>query len=121
MGSSGQRKATDTVRINTHPATPGGDGSGAGGAQGGGSPNGKQVDINKICPVKFRFKLAGDTKPGIELSIEGNTLLTPSGVIVGTLDARRLKQLVTCAGLGVNYDIQTVTDEGGNYAEFQHS
>lgn len=121
MGSSGKRKATDTVRINTQPATPNSDGPNQGGAQGSGSPNGKQVDINKICPVKFRVKLSGNVQPGLDLSIEGNLLLAPDGSIVGTLDARRLKQLVTCAGLGVNYDIQTVTDDGGSYAEFQHS
>jgi hypothetical protein len=121
MGSSGKRKATDTVRINTQPATPSSDGTNQGGAPGGGSPNGKQLDINKICPVRFRVKLSGDIQSGLDLSVEGNSLLAPDGTTVGTLDARRLKQLVTCAGLGVNYDIQTVTDEGGSYAEFQHS
>ncbi len=121
MGSSGKRKAADTVRINTQPATPSGDGTNQGGAPGGGSPDGKQLDINKICPVKFRVKLSGNIQPGLDLSIEGSSLLAPDGLIVGTLDARRLKQLVACAGLGINYEIQTVTDEVGSYAEFQHS
>jgi hypothetical protein len=120
MGSSGTRRSSDTISISTQPAQAP-KSTINGGTPGGGGSSGRPRDINKMCPVKFRVKLSDNIASGSDLLLDGSSLIATDGTIVGKLNANRLKQLAACEKLGINYDIQTVADEGGSYAEFQHS
>jgi len=116
MGSSGERKSSDTLRINK-PASATGDGSSIGVSGGNSAPS---PDINNLCPIRFRIKLTRqDVSVGRTLALEGNILVAPNIGEVGKLNARVTKRLETCLGLGISYTtITTVIDQGIYYAEF---
>lgn len=118
MGSSGERKSSDTLRIN-RPATAGNGNGDIGGDAGGGNPA-PAPDTNNLCPIRFRVKLTRQDIPaGTALTLEGNTLTVQGIGEVGKLNARVSKRLETCLGLGITYPtITTVVDQGVCYAEF---
>lgn len=118
MGSSGERKSSDTLRINRPAAA--GDGSGdiGGGASGGNSA--PVPDTNNLCPVRFRVKLTRqDISAGTALTLESNALTAQGIGEVGKLNARASKRLETCLRLGIAYPtITVVVDQEVCYAEF---
>lgn len=118
MGSSGERKSSDTLRINRPAATGNGNGD-VGGGVGGGNPA-PTPDTNNLCPVRFRIKLTRQDIPaGTALTIEGDTLTAQGMGEISKLNARASKRLETCLGLGIVYPtITTVVDQGVCYAEF---
>lgn len=118
MGSSGERKSSDTLRINK-PAVTGDGGSNIGGGAGGGN-SAPTPDTNNLCPVRFRVKLTRQDIPaGTTLTLEDGVLTAQGIGEVGKLNARTGKRLETCLGLGIAYTaIITVVDQGICYAEF---
>lgn len=117
MGSSSKRKTNDRVRINPPKSisvsvTPTGGGLSS-------SP----IDTNTICPVSFHIKLVRqDTPAGLLIEIDGNSLLLNSGVEVGKISDKILKQIELCYGIGVHYSVVSVIDKKGvRYAEFSQS
>lgn len=118
MGSSGERKSSDTLRINRPAATRSGNG-GINGSGGGGS-SAPAPDTNNLCPVRFRVKLTRQDIPtGTALALKGNTLTAQGIGEIDRLNARASKRLETCLGLGITYStIITIVDQGVCYAEF---
>lgn len=118
MGSSGERKSSDTLRINK-PALAGSGNGDIGGGAGGGNPA-PAPDTNNLCPVRFRVKLTRQDIPaGTTLTLEGNVLTAQGMGEIGKLNARTSKRLEACLGLGIAYPaITTVVDQGVCYAEF---
>jgi hypothetical protein len=113
MGSGSKRKGNDRVRINV-PQSEGGGGSG-GVAAGGGR------DINQLCPMIFRVKIAHQLGNGTPVEIRGNELLA-NGESVGKLPSNRVEQLKVCSASGVNYAATTeVGDDTTTYIKFEQS
>lgn len=119
MGSSGERKSSDTLRINKPVPTNSDDNGVVGGESGGGDPV-PSPDINNLCPIRFRAKLTRQDVPaGVPLTLENTALIAPGTGEVGNLNARVVKRLETCLSLGISYaTIITVVDQGVCYAEF---
>lgn len=113
MGSSGERRSSDILRINKPVLT----GSGNDNISGSPAP---MPDINNLCPVRFRVKLAcQDIPEGIPLTLKGNILTAQNMGEIGKLNTRTTKRLEVCLGLGIAYPaIKTVFDQGVYYAEF---
>lgn len=120
MGSSGTRKPNDTLRINKPAAPTNTNGANLGGGAGGESST--PPDINNLCPIRFRVKLARtDLAPGIALTLDEAThvLTTPNGESIGKISTQTIKRIETCAKLSIAYPtIITVVDRGDCYAEF---
>jgi len=116
MGSSSKRKTNDRVRINPPKSISVNVTSTGGGLS---SP----IDTNTICPVSFHIKLVRqDTSAGLLIGIDGNSLLLNSGVEVGKISDKILKQIELCYGIGVHYSVVSVIDKKGvRYAEFSQS
>lgn len=117
MGSSGERKPSDTLRI-SKPVAVSSQGDSIGGGVGGDTAH--PPDINNICPVRFRVKLTRQDIPaGLDLTLDDNILTTPSIGKVGKLSSRTIKRLETCSSVGITYtSILSVIDQGVCYAEF---
>lgn len=120
MGSSSARKRNDTLRINK----PANSKINTGLVSGvGGGPN-MPPDINNLCPVRFRVKLAPDNlTAGTKLVLDETTrvLTTPSGENVGKVTTQTIKRLELCTKLGIVYSVITVVvNQGACYAEFSH-
>lgn len=119
MGSSGERKPNDTLRINKPVVVSSqGDGSIVSGGVGGDTTN--PPDINNICPIRFRVKLTrSDVPAGLDLVVDDNILTAPGVGEVGKLSSRTIKRLEICSGVGIAYtNILSVIDQGVCYAEF---
>jgi len=112
MGSGSKRKDNDRVRINVPQSAGGGGGSGVG--SGG-------TDINQLCPMAFRVKIAHQLGNGTTVEIRGNELLA-NGELIGNLPANRVEQLKVCSENSVNYVATTeVGEDAATYIKFEQS
>ncbi len=111
MGSGGNRKSNDSVRINL----PEKRGSGSGGG------SNSSRDINNVCPPAFEA-IISPAKPlpnGTAVTVKGDELLV-RGEIVGRLLPKHTKIIEECAGESIQYAGSVLNKDNGKvYAHFE--
>jgi|SRR3989344_2165225 len=111
MGSGGNRKSNDSVRINL----PEKRGSGSSGG------SNSSRDINNVCPPAFEV-IINPAKPlpdGTTVAVKEDELLA-RGEVVGKFSAKHLKIINECASEGIRYAGRVLNkDNGKAYAHFE--
>jgi hypothetical protein len=113
MGSGTSRKTNDSVIINRPKKR-------ASGGEGGGASEGRQPDMNVVCPPSFRVKL-NSQKPipeNTQLQLTGGDALF-AGQKVGSLSKSQAAMISRCLNEGFRYSGEVVSEKNGQYGVFR--